>query len=255
MTAQLVQLQFSGRPSIEGFGAIRASMPPQAPVQVLDPLRLPTGAADYAGLGVRTDLLLDEIGAGVATSYVIQAECTAALLALALAARIGAGGPAVLVQLFNPEVVGDCHVQDTFCELADKLGAGPAQSRRAVAEYLETIAEPARLLRTLRDALTDLGVSFARTLGVPAEQAADFGLELIDRYTGWLNFLIASNGSRADLPRPDGCEIRLYRTRECPPAAAWSGARERCYDGPHAAMRCPDLVADVIADLAGSALR
>lgn len=251
MTADvhLAQLEFDGRPAGEGFDGIRTAFP-SAPAHPVDPIRLNTGVTEFTDLGTRTARLSRALSLPPGVPVVVQADCTGMSLALTAAAHLTEAGHDVrLVQLFNPEAVTTAHVEATYRELADKLGTPPEASRHLVRGCVETGGSPDDQLRTLREGLVDAGASFARSLGVPEAEAGAFSLELIDRYCGWLNFLL----SCLDAGCSGAGTVHVYRTRSCPAVDGLRSAASRFdvrqYDGPDTAMNCPELLADAIADL------
>ncbi len=250
--AHLIQLEFDGQPGGAGFGRLRAALPSMT-VQVVDPVRLNTAADSFTGMRLRTERLLETLEIPAGTSVAIQADCTGMSVALAAATRLGEAGHDVRpLQLFNPEAVSYEHLEAAFSELAERLGAPSGEARRQVRGAVDGNRDAAATLQAMRAALLEYGTAFAERLGVPADVAGTFSLELVDRYCAWLNFLLSSTGAdHYAVP-----SVRVYLTRPCP-AVEYLRTRAaemdiRVFADADDALSCPGLLASVAADLGGS---
>lgn len=248
----LVQLEFDGQPGGTGFGRLRAALPPMT-VQVVDPVRLNTAADSFTDMRLRTNRLLETLAIPAGTPVAIQADCTGMSIALAAATRLGEAGHDVRpLQLFNPEAVSYEHLEAAFSELAERLGAPSDEARRQVRDAVDGGRDAAGTLQAMRAALLGYGTVFAERLGVPADVAGTFSLELINRYCAWLNFLLSSIGQdQHAVP-----SVRVYLTRPCPAVEylrtrAAELAVKVFADAGHA-LDCPEMLTSVAADLEGS---
>jgi hypothetical protein len=231
----VVQLEFDGLGAEERFDRLREALPP-VPVHRVDPVFLNTAADVFTGISPRADRLVRVLALPARAAVIIQAYCTGTSLALAAAARLERDGHEVrLVQLFNPEAVTPAHIETAYWELADRLGAPPGQPQQLARSVLgEGGPDGAEgKLRALRSGLCEAGEQFARRLGVPEPDAATFSLELVDRYSAWLNFLLSSLGAQPEAEAP----VRVYLGRLSDPgllASAVADVRLTRGDG-HAA--------------------
>lgn len=242
----VVQLEFDGLAAEERFDRLRAALPP-VPVHPVDPIFLNTAADAFTCLALRADRLARKLTLPARAAVIIQACGTGTSLALAAAARLEQDGHEVrLVQLFNPEAVTRGHLETAYCELANRLGASPTQSRRLARDVLGGRDCAQGKLLALRAALCEAGERFARGLGVPEPDAPTFSLELVNRYSAWLNFLLSSLGTRY----PPVRSVLVYQTRHSPVVddlrAAALDLRVRDFDG---GLTGPGLLASAVADV------
>jgi hypothetical protein len=250
----LVQLEFDGQAAGAGFDGFRAARP-ALPVQVADPVRLNTAPDTFTAMAVRADRLVAALTVPPDAPVVIQAYCTGLSFALAAATRLSRAGYDVrLLQLFNPEAVSNEHLEAAFAELADRLGVPAEESRRQVRDAVSGGSGAAATLAVMRAALVAHGAAFARTLGVPADEAGTFSLELVNRYSAWLNFLLSS-ADAAGHDEPEYPPVSVYLTRPCP---ALDGLRAAVkvlavtrFEADGDALSCPDVLARAAADLDG----